>query len=158
MNDFYLNKSIVILQSLTFTNRDGLEETIDLSINSLARYAVNGEPSAPVFFTYRNYGPSGDDGINLVYGPTKSIIVQPIQVDDFDGNKRWNSELPSLYVRTSNRANLKIRKSLYVFDYINYSPFIINYAGNAPKKSEDKEKKDRKHNNFINILYSKKFF
>ena len=131
MNDFYLLKSNVILQTMTFTDRDGKEVKLDLGINSFARYAVNGEPSAPVTLEYKIYGPSGTDGINLVYGPTKTITIQPIQVDDFDGGKRWTSEWPSLFVRTSNRANKIIRQSLYLYQYQDDQMFNINYAANT---------------------------
>ena len=132
LNDFFLLKSYVILQTMTFTNRDGKEVVLDLGVNSLARYAVDGEPSAPVTFTYKIYGPSGTDGTNLIYGPTKTITIQPIQVDDFDGGKRWTSEWPSLFLRTSNRANTAIRETLFLTaqsnSYWSKSPFQINYA------------------------------
>lgn len=128
MNDYYLLKSNIILQFFTFTDRDGNEITLDLGIDSLALYAVNGEPSAPVTFEYKIYGPSGTDGTNLVYGPSKTVTIKPIQVDDFDGKKRWSSELPCLFLSTSNRANRLIRQSLYLFEYLSGSSFDINYA------------------------------
>ena len=144
MNDFYLLKSNVILQTMSFTDRDGNKVTLDLSINSMAPYAVNGEPSSPVTFTYIIYGPSGTDGINLVYGPKKTVTITPVQVDDFGGGKRWTSELPSLFVCTSNRANSIIRGSLYIFDYRSYTPFVINYTKgrNPPNRNNERFKKE----------------
>ena len=146
MDDFYLLKSNIILQTMSFTDRDGNTVTLDLGNNTIARYAVNGDPTKPVTFTYKIYGPSGTDGVNLIYGPTKTISVTPVQVDDFDGGKRWTSELPSLFVRTSNRANNIIRNSLYIFDYQQYKPFIINYTNTR----RDLSKKNRRSGRQIN--------
>jgi len=135
MNDYYLLKSNVILRTMSFIDRDSNPVTLNLGVNSLASYAVNGDPSKPVTFTYILYGPSGTDGVNLVYGQEKSETITPVEVVDPDGGKRWSSELPIVFVRTSNRAINIIRNSLYNSKYSQNNevpiPFLINYTFNS---------------------------
>lgn len=144
LNDFYLLKTNVILQKMEYVDRDGNSQILDLGINSLARYAVNGEPSAPVKFTYILYGPSGTDGLNLVYGAPKTVSITPFQVDDYDGKKRWTSEWPSIFLRTSNRANTIIRETLFLTAQDNSEwtkiPFNINYSARTRNSTKSRSR------------------
>ena len=127
LNDYFKTKNRVIIKFLTYTDRTGLVRTIDLGTDSFAPYYVNGEPSAPVTVQYYNFGPAGDDGLNMVYSPLKTVVVQPVLVDDMNGGKRWSSQMPVIFTKTSSRGNAVMQMSLYNTT-IGGGPFMINYA------------------------------
>ena len=128
LNDFYKNKTSVLFRTLEYTDRASEKKVIDFGIDSFAPYYVNGDPSKPITVTYRLYEPSGEDGTNMVYGPLKTITVQPIIVDDSKaGKKRWSSQLPMEFTSTTSRANAIMQTDLFNMT-IGGGKYIINYA------------------------------
>jgi len=128
MNDYYLNKTDVLMLTLEYTDRNNKKQLISLGQDGLVNYYVNGEPSTPVTVTYRLFQPSGEDGINMVYGPIKTVTVQPILVEDSkDGTFRYTSQLPRIMTSTSSRANAIMQRNLFNMT-IGGGKYIINYA------------------------------
>ena len=131
LNDFYKNKTQVLFRTLEYTDRASEKKVIDFGIDSFAPYYINGAPSKQVTVTYRLYEPSGADGINMVYGPLKSITVQPIIVDDSKaGKKRWSSQLPMEFTSTTSRANAIMQTDLFNL-MIGGGKYNINYAATS---------------------------
>jgi len=135
-NDFYMTKNRVVFKTFTYTDRAGSTKTLDLGLDSMAPYIVNGDPSQPITVGYYNYGPAGPDGLSLVYSPLKTVTVQPVLIPDTTpGTTRWSSQLPLVFTRTSIRANRIMHMNLYNtlvggggynINYANYSTQIQN--------------------------------
>jgi len=128
LNDFYKNKTSVLFRTLEYTDRGSEMKVIDFGIDSFAPYYINGDPSKPITVTYRLYEPSGEDGTNMIYGPLKTITVQPIIVDDSKpGKKRWSSQLPMEFTSTTSRANAIMQIDLFN-QAVGGGSYRINYA------------------------------
>jgi len=127
LSDFYKNKSFVVLKNITFIDRSNNSVTLDLGTQSIANYYVNGDPSKTVTIQYYVYGLSGQGGINMTFGPLKTLSVSPIEVKDGEEGTRYTSQLPRLLTSTSSRVNNIIQINLYNLN-INLMAYRFKYC------------------------------
>jgi len=126
MNDFYLNKTSVIVKQLIFTDKKGQQKTLNLGKESISQYYVNGDSSKSVTLDYYLYAPSGEGGVNMTFGPRKSVTVTPFQIPD-DSGQRYTSQLPNIFVSTSSRSNSMMILNLYNLNY-GMAPYLLKYS------------------------------
>lgn len=122
MSDFYINKAFILIKSITYTDRLGKSITIDLGVNGITSYYVNGDPSQPITIVYTINQPSGPGGVNMAFGPFTSITITPKLVTDSDGTVRYSSQLPKSFTSTSSRAN-----GIMMMNLFNQTTQMTNY-------------------------------
>lgn len=127
MNEYYKDKTDVLLKYLTFTDWDNKQITLDLGEEGISYYYVNGDPSKPITIQYRIKGPAGPGGINIVFGPLKSLTVTPFLVKDGDQGVRYTSQLPRFFTSSTSRSGAIIIASLYGTAGHNL-PYCIRYS------------------------------
>ena len=127
LSDFYKNKSFVVLKNLTYIDSNNNSVTLDLGTQSIANYYVNGDPSKTVTIQYYVYGPSGQGGINMTFGPLKTLSVSPIEVKDGEDGTRYTSQLPRLFTSTASRVNEIIMVNLYNH-HLNQTAYRFKYC------------------------------
>lgn len=113
LNDFYKDKTFVLLKTLTYTDKNSVVKTIDLGTESIAQYYVNGDPEKAVKIQYLVNSPSGIGGVNMSFGPIKELSVTPYVVNDQGDGVRYISQLPKIFTSTNSRASNKMICSLY---------------------------------------------
>jgi len=123
MNDYYKNKTSVILKTLNYTDKYNKSVNLDLGEQSITNYYVNGDPSKSITIGYYVYSPSGLGGVNMSFGPLKTITINPFIVNDGGDNIRYTSQLPKIFTSTSSKVNNVMSVNLY-----NQTFGIIPYA------------------------------
>lgn len=127
LNYFYKNKAFVLIKTLTYTDRLGVTFTLNLGVDSIVRYYVNGDPSKDVTMVYTVNSPSGPGGINMTFSEDKTITVKPILVTDEDKSVRYSSQLPKLFTSTTSRSNIIMSPTLFNYT-MGMMPYVFNFA------------------------------
>jgi len=125
MSDFYIDKSFVLLKTITFTDKLGNVQTIDLGQDSFAKYCINGDSSKPITIKYSIFGPSGSESVDMSFGPFKTITITPVLIPDGTGF-RYTSMLPKIFTSTTSRANMIMMKNLFNKN-VDMTPYLLKY-------------------------------